>query len=171
MKKPRLCHHPNIMTPNSEHKIFWFLGDTSWTSSTWILRVTDIYIRRGAFCCDLTAQSSFQLLLEKEYSETFDLIARGCVFRPEQIHTHTLPHRRYPFTFVKVKSRNMQTIFLPLKPPQFFSIFSQRTVQTITCKKSKLQSEEGKIWKSQYVICNLNNHIGNIKNSPDQKHL
>lgn len=75
----------------------------------------------GAFCCDLIAQSSFQLLPGKEYWETFDLVTGGCAFRHEQMLTHT----QALFTFVKAKPLNTRSNFLLFKPLQFFPTFSQ----------------------------------------------
>lgn len=66
---------------------------------------------------------------QREYSEMFVLIARGCVFRDEQIHTDTLTHTHYSFSFVKIKSLNMQSIFLMFQPAILFHFFLNSAVQ------------------------------------------
>lgn len=107
----------------------------------------------------LRVVSSF--LPEKGYSVTIDMIAGGCVFR--HLHTATIH-------VCQSKANEHAEYFSPVHTSavSFHFFFSNCTVQTITCKNPSLQSEDNKSWTLNnhiYVICNLNSHIGNIKNS------
>lgn len=159
------------MTLNSKLWIFCaiFMGGISWSSSTWILRVTDIYICWAAFCCDLIAQSSFQLLPERVFRNVCFDSQRMCIQRWANTHWHTYTHTLL-IQFCQNKVIEHAEHFPHVSACNSFPFFPQFCC-TVTYKKLSLQSEENKIWKSQYVICNPTNQTTCITNSSGQRHL